>query len=116
SGRSVGVRFSTPLDDETEYTVRVADVTTVGGGPAATLETSFTTPASQVYLLQRAVEGDDTIFLSDLTGQAAPVFTHPRINDFRATADRLVVAVEDDEGNSQILAMNPDGTDARALP
>lgn len=107
AGRGVGIRFTVPLDDATEYTVRVADVTGVGGGPASDLTTSFTTPAAEIFLLNRSDE-DDQIFRADLSGDGVPVFTHPRINDYRATSTQLVVAVEDDDG-SRILVMDRDG-------
>jgi hypothetical protein len=114
AGRSVGIRFTVPLDDATDYTVTVAGVTGDGGGPASDLQTSFTTPASEVFLLNRS-EDDDTIFSTDLTGEnAVPVFTHPRINDYRATATSLVVAVEDDDG-SRVLVMDHDGDDIHEL-
>lgn len=116
SGRSVGIRFTVPLHDDTTYRVSVAGVTAAGGGTAADLETSFRTPASSLMLLQRSADGADKIFLSDLTGEkAAPVFEHPRISDYRTTADVLVVAVEEDDG-SRLLVMNRDGSDRRELP
>lgn len=115
SGRGLGVRFTVPLDDDTEYTVRVADVTGAGGGPTTVFETSFTTPASEIFLLRRDASGDDTIFLTDLTGEnAVPVFAHDKINDFRATSTSLVVAVEEDEG-SRLIVMKRDGSDQRDL-
>ncbi|MCT1478401.1 Ig-like domain-containing protein [Microbacterium sp. p3-SID336] len=115
AGRGVGVRFTVPLDDETTYTVSVADVTGVGGGPSAELSTSFTTPASTIYLLRRDVDGDDIIFRTDLGGEnAVPVFSHPRINDFRATSTQLVASVEEDDG-SRLLVMDRDGADQREL-
>lgn len=113
AGRSIGIRFTVPLDDATEYTVRVADVTGTGGGPTSALTTSFTTSKSEIFLLNRT-EDDDTIFRADLSGDGVPVFTHPRINDYRATATSLVVAVEDDDG-SKILVMDRDGENAREL-
>ncbi|WP_417509413.1 Ig-like domain-containing protein [Microbacterium sp.] len=114
TGRSVGIRFTVPLDDSTKYTVKVADVTSSGGGPASDLQTSFTTPASQIFLLNRS-EDDDSIFRTDLTGErAVPVFAHPRINDYRATANQLVVAVEDDDG-SRILVMDHKGENVHEL-
>jgi len=114
SGRSVGIRFTVPLDDSTKYTVTVADVVADGGGPTSDLTTSFTTPASEIFLLNRS-DDDDSIFRTDLTGEkAVPVFTHPRINDYRATADQLVVAVEED-GGSRILVMDHDGENVREL-
>ncbi|GAA2882283.1 hypothetical protein [Microbacterium esteraromaticum] len=115
-GRSVGIRFTVPLRDDTTYRVAVAGVTATGGGKAANLETSFRTPASNIMLLQRSADGADKIFLSDLSGEkAAVVFEHPRISDFRATTDVLVVAVEEKDG-SRLLVMNRDGSGERELP
>lgn len=115
-GRSVGIRFTVPLHDDTTYRVAVAGVTAAGGGTEADLETSFRTPASSIMLLQRSADGADKIFLSDLSGEkAAPVFEHPRISDFRATTDVIVVAVEEDDG-SRLLVMNRDGSEQRELP
>ncbi len=116
SGRSVGVRFALPLWDETTYTVRVDGVTGLGGGPAAVIEQTFTTPPLQVYILQRA-EAGDTVFRTDLAGDAAvPVFTHPHIEDFRATAGHLVVATLDDVGHSHLLVTDLAGQGERELP
>jgi len=113
-GRNIGIRFTVPLDDSTEYTVKVSDVTGSGGGPASDLRTSFTTPASEIFLLKRS-DKDDSIFRTDLTGErAVPVFTHERINDYRATSTALVVAVEDD-GGSRILVTDHDGQNVREL-
>ncbi|WP_426187106.1 hypothetical protein [Microbacterium sp. TWP3-1-2b2] len=114
AGRSIGIRFTVPLDDATEYTVSVAGATGVGGGPASDLSTTFTTPAAKIFLLNRSAE-DDSIFRTDLGGEnAVPVFTHPRINDYRSTSTRLVVAVED-EDESRILVMDHDGENIREL-
>lgn len=114
AGRNVGIRFTVPLDDATDYTVRVADVVGAGGGPASDLQTSFTTPAAEIFLLNRG-EDDDKIFRTNLAGDGVPVFTHPRINDYRATPTRLVVAVEEKEG-SRILVMDREGENLRELP
>lgn len=113
AGRSIGIRFTVPLDDATEYTVHVGDVVGAGGGPASDLQTVFTTPAAEMFLLNRTAD-DDTIFRTDLAGDGVPVFTHPRINDYRATPTKLVVAVEDAE-SSRILVMDGDGDNAREL-
>jgi hypothetical protein len=115
SGRGVGIRFTVPLDDSTEYKIRVADVVGAGGGPTTTLTTSFTTPPSNIFLLRRDVEGKDKIFLTDLSGEkAVPVFEHDKINDFRATSTKLVVAVAED-GGSRLLVMDRDGKNQREL-
>ena len=116
AGRGVGVRFTVPLDDDTTHTVTVSDVTGAGGGPAPDLTTSFETPASSIFLLRRDPDGDDIIFRTDLSGEnAQPVFSHPRIDDFRATSTQLVAAVEDDD-QSRLLVMDRDGSDQRELP
>lgn len=118
AGRNVGIRFTVPLDDATTYTVNVAGVTSTGGGPTADLTTTFRTPASSIFLLQRGTgDEDDKIFSTDLTGESGvPVFTHPRISDFRATPELLIVAVEEpDEEGSRLLVMRRDGSGQREL-
>nr|WP_206686928.1 hypothetical protein [Microbacterium invictum] len=114
SGRSVGVRFALPLWDDTEYTIRIDEVTGVGGGPASTLEETFTTPALQFQLLQRGEDGD-TIFRSDLAGDGQSVFTHAHIEDFRATRTHLVVSTID-AGGSHLVVTDLEGGDERELP
>jgi hypothetical protein len=115
AGRGVGIRFTVPLDDDTEYTVKVADAVGAGGGPSATLSTTFSTPSSTIFLLRRDVDGEDKIFRTDLSGEKAePVFAADKINDFRATSSQLVVSVDEDEG-SKLLVMNRDGKEPREL-
>ena len=115
SGRSIGIRFTVPLDDDTEYKIRVSDVVGAGGGPKADLTTTITTPASSIFLLRRDVDGEDKIFRTDLTGEkAVPVYSADKINDFRATSTQLVVAVEEEDG-SKLLVMNRDGSEPREL-
>jgi hypothetical protein len=117
AGRSVGVRFTVPLDDDTEYTVRVEGARAVGGGPGSALETTFRTPPAEVFLLQRDPQGDDTILRSTLDGDAVPVHSAPAIEDFRATSTRLVVA-EAADGVSSLKVMDRDGSNVAdvALP
>lgn len=115
SGRSLGVRFSLPLHDETEYTLSFTDVEGLGGGPAASFDYSFTTPAIETYMLQRTSSGD-TIFRTDLTGEeATPVFRGEHIEDFRATSNHLVVSVLTD-GVAQLIVTDLDGGSPRELP
>ncbi|HEX5857182.1 MAG TPA: hypothetical protein VFY91_03645 [Microbacterium sp.] len=115
SGRSIGVRFTVPLWDDTEYTVTVTGAEAIGGGPSATLTSSFQTPGAEVFLLQRSTTGDDAIFRTDLTGErAVPVFTHPHIEEFRVSGDRLVVSVEEDDA-SVVLVTDLAGENRREL-
>ncbi|KQZ25476.1 hypothetical protein ASD43_05890 [Microbacterium sp. Root553] len=114
AGRGIGIRFTVPLDDDTDYTVSVADAVGAGGGPSSTLTTSFSTPASALFLLQRDFDGDDSIFRTDLAGEGVKVFTADKINDFRATSTQLVVSVEEEDG-SKLLVMDRDGKNSREL-
>jgi hypothetical protein len=115
SGRTVGVRFTLPLHDATDYTVTIADVEGLGGGPAATLTETFRTPPIDVYLLRRDASGD-TIFRTDLAGEnAVPVFSDPHIEDFRATSNHLVVSVRTDQDRARLIVTDLDGQDARDL-
>lgn len=116
AGRSIGIRFTNALDDATTYSVRVAGVSGTGGGPAADITTDFRTPASRILLLQREPgKKADKIFSTDLSGERATVvFQHPRIDDYRATAEMIVVTVEDKDG-SRLIVMNRDGSNQRQL-
>jgi hypothetical protein len=117
SGRSVGVRFTLPLWDDTEYSVTIADVASLGGGPTATFTETFRTPKSEVYLLQRGRDGGDLIYRTDLTGQqAVPVFRHDHIEDFRATGSHLVVSVRTDDDQAGLIVTDLDGKHAQDLP
>jgi len=116
SGRSVGLRFALPLWDDTDYTVRIEGVTGPGGGPAVTIERTLSTPPLQVFILQRQASGD-TVYRTDLAGDAAvPVFTHPHIEDFRATAGHLVMSTVDDAGLSHLVVTDLEGDGERELP
>ncbi|GAA1922145.1 hypothetical protein GCM10009775_13230 [Microbacterium aoyamense] len=120
SGRSVGVRFTQPLWDETQYTVSIADVTGTGGGATATIVESFTTPAVDFHLLQRGgADGDgdgDTVLRADLAGETLPIFTSSHIEDFRATASHLVMSVRTDEDEASLIVSGPSGGGIRPLP
>lgn len=113
SGRSVGVRFSLPLYDDTDYRITVTGVNGLGAGPASTLTESFRTPPLQAYLMQRGTPEGDTIFRTDLKGEAGlPVFVHPHIEDFRATANHLVISVRDGD-TARVIVTDADGQNAR---
>lgn len=100
AGRTVGVRFPAALDAGATYTVRVEDVTGVGGGPSSTLETTFTTPPAEVFALRRDPAGADAIVRTSI-GDDAPaetVFEAEQIDDFRATSRYLIASVVVDDG------------------
>ncbi|WP_375386010.1 hypothetical protein [uncultured Microbacterium sp.] len=121
SGRSVGVRFVLPLHDATDYTVTIAGLEGIGGGPTGSVTETFSTPPVDIYVLRRAAQGD-TIFRTDLAGvTAVPVFSHPHIEDFRATTNHLVVSVRTGDGTAAggkaaLIVTDPDGGAQRELP
>lgn len=116
SGRSVGLRFTLPLRDDTEYSVRISDVRGLGGGPDASITHHFRTPPISTYILQRTT-GGDTIYRTDLAGKKiAAVFEHRHIEDFRATSAHLVVSTLDAKGNGELLVTDLHGRHQRSLP
>lgn len=116
SGRNVAVQFTYPLDADTEYTVSVADVESASGGPTATITHTFTTGTPPIYVLQRRDDEDDAVFLTNLAGdEAVPVFTHPQIEDYRASRDGLVVETSDGSGAASLTAMALDGSNPESL-
>jgi hypothetical protein len=117
SGRSVGVRFTLPLWDDTRYRISIAGVTGIGDGPAATLTRTFRTPPATVFVLRRAADGSgDTIVRAGLDGtHAVTVFKDPHIEDFRATASHLVVSVRTADNHAALIVTDLDGKHARRL-
>lgn len=116
SGRSLGVRFTLPLRDDTDYTVSVAGVEGRGAGPAVDIRTSFRTPQLRPYLLQRDTNEGDRIVRTDLAGQAQTVFAHPHIEDFRATGAHLVMSVRTEDDRAAIIVTDGSGDNPRELP
>lgn len=116
SGRGMGVRFTLPLHDDTEYTVRFTGIAGLGGGPAATVTERFRTPKLHVYLLERNAVGD-TIVRTDLAdADPVPVFRDDHIEDFRVTSSHLVVSVLDADGRARLVVTDLDGSHRRDLP
>ncbi|QAY59494.1 hypothetical protein ET475_05480 [Microbacterium protaetiae] len=116
SGRSMGVRFTLPLHDDTDYTVRFAGVTGLGGGPATTVTRTFRTPPTSVYVLART-GADDRIVRTRLDGSdPETVFRTDHIEDFRATSSHLVISVLDQQGHAVLVATDLAGQHARELP
>ena len=121
SGRSVGVRFALPLWDDTEYTVQIADVEGLGGGPTTTIEHTFRTDTAEFFVLKRG-DDQDTVFRTDLTGdEAVPVFRHRHIEDFQATSSHLILSVRgdaraDELGPAELIVSDLDGSNERSVP
>ncbi|WP_460776527.1 hypothetical protein [Microbacterium sp. GXF7504] len=116
SGRSVGVRFGAPLYDDTEYTVTISGLTGVGGGATSEITRTFRTPTLDVFAMRRGDDAD-TVYRSPLDGEdAVALFSHPHIEDFRATASALVASVRDEDDLPQLIVTDLAGEHARTLP
>lgn len=91
--RSVTVTFDELLRYDTEYTVRVAGVTSSATGRTGELVHSFTTPDPELFLLDRGGADDpDVIRRTALAGgEGEVVFTAERIQEFARTSDGFVV-------------------------
>ena len=115
-GRNIGVRFTTPLNDATTYTVRISGVNSVGGGPAVTLETTVTTASASIVMLQReGTGGFDMVVRMPIDGMTREtIFTHEHIEEVRVAADALVILVEED-GQSAIIITDRDGKNPRSV-
>ncbi|EZP27827.1 hypothetical protein [Microbacterium oleivorans] len=113
SGRSVGIRFTDPLWDQTTYSIRIDRLAGLGGGPTSTVEESFSTPKLHSYVLERS-SGGDKIYRVGLDGDNEPVFENEHIEDFRATAAHLVVSTLKD-GVSHLIVTRTDGSGPQEL-
>jgi hypothetical protein len=109
AGRDLGVRFGEPLKDDTRYTITIRDVRGSSGGPSSTFSTDVETPRAEAFLLERSPD-DDRIYRTTLDGSMQEtVFEHPRIEDFRASPRGLVVALQTEQGDSELVVVREDG-------
>lgn len=115
AGRAVGIRFTLPLHGDTTYTVRVDDVTGLGGGPATSIQESFRTPAQQVYVLERTSSGDTVTRTGLAERDGEPVFRHDHIEDFRVTSGHLVMSVRTDNDRAALIVTDLNGGNQRTL-
>lgn len=115
-GRNIGVRFTSPLNDDTTYTVTIAGVSAIGGGPEVTLETQVTTAPASIFMLQRdGTGGLDMVVTMPIDGMTREtLFAHEHIEELRVAPDALVILVEEDE-RSAIIITDRDGTNPRTV-
>lgn len=116
SGRTVGVRFTHPLDEATDYTVSIAGVQSVSGGPTSDITTSFRTPTAPAYVLQRGTNSDEIVRTEVAADAGADAFfQHEHIEDFRYAGGELLVSVVEDDA-AHLLVVNEQGETVRELP
>ncbi|WP_207457413.1 hypothetical protein [Desertivibrio insolitus] len=95
--RSVTVTFDDLLRYDTEYTVRVAGVTSSSTGRTGDLVHTFTTPDPELFVLDRGSAGDpDVLRRTTLAGgEGEVVFEADRIQEYARTSDGFVVVTLD---------------------
>lgn len=115
SGRAIGIRFTQPLDAATDYEITISGAHARGGGPSAELATAFTTPAAELYLLERTGGSGDSIVRAGLDGaEPVEIYRHAHIEDFRRAGDLLVVSVVEAD-LSALVVIDTAGTEVRRL-
>lgn len=108
AGDVIAVTFAAPLRYGTTYTVRVSDVTSPYAGNRSELTASFTTPAAEVWWLDRG-SPSDAIMRSTLGGVPEVVYTDQGIASFAVLKDALAVATIDDGITSSLAIVSLDG-------
>lgn len=108
--------FPQPLAYATDYRITVDGVTAPGGGPAATLTTTFTTPPVEGYSLVRspieqggsaATKDDDRIIRLGIGGgERETVYRAAKIQEFATIGDTLIVVEQESSGLGRIVAVD----------
>lgn len=116
AGRDIGIRFTVPLDADTQYTITIDGVESPGASRTSTFQTSFTTPPADLFVLDRQYGSqlDQLRPVTLGTDPAAPVFEHPNIIDFRQLGNRLVVSLQENE-STRLIVMDAAGANRRDL-
>ena len=120
--------FPEPLAYATDYRITVDGVTAPGGGPAATLTTSFSTPPVEGFSLVRspvkdggsaATKPDDRIVRLSLGGgEPETAYEAAKIQEFATIGDSLIVVEQETSGLGRIVVVDTtDGSTQKvALP
>ncbi|MBP2436995.1 hypothetical protein [Microbacterium amylolyticum] len=115
AGRTVGVRFPTALDADTTYSVSIGGVIGAGGGPASTLETSFTTPRASILVVERDGNGPDEIRQVEIGGDSTRVILRAdSIDDFRVTSRYLIASIVEGEAMRLLVVDREAGAEGEA--
>ncbi|MBF4635859.1 Ig-like domain-containing protein [Agreia pratensis] len=112
-GDTIDVQFTGILSYNTRYTVTVPEVRSVAGGGASTLGYTFTTANPTTYFLSPSKAGEqfsDAVLSAPIGGGApTPVYQAPRIRQFVALGDTLVVDTVNDDGTDALTIVSLTG-------
>lgn len=107
-GNTIDVQFTGILHYNTRYTVTVPEVRSVAAGSASTISYTFTTANPTTYFLSPATGSpgspvSDAVLAAPVGGGApTPVYQAPRIRQFVALGDTLVVDTVNDDGTDAL--------------
>ncbi|SKA96414.1 hypothetical protein SAMN06295879_2228 [Agreia bicolorata] len=114
-GDTIDVQFTGILSYNTRYTVTVPEVRSISGGGASTVSYTFTTANPTTYFLSPSTgtpgsEFSDAILTAPVGGGApTPVYQAPRIRQFVALTDALVVDTVNDDGTDALTIVSLTG-------
>ena len=115
SGDVIAITFDTALRYSTEYTVRVAGVTSPYVSIPSTVTARFTTASADVWLLSRGVP-DDAIVSTTLAGDSRQEYVGTRIQSFAMLKDAIAVASTGTDHLSSLSITSLDGVNSEQLP
>ena len=114
----IAVQFDERLRYATDYTVRIAGVTSAYLPQPSTITYSFTTGSPELFFLDRGVP-DDQIISTGLSGSdRETVFSGTRIQDFRPLLNSVaVVSLNDDRTSTlELVSLRDDVVEKVLLP
>ena len=121
NGNTIIITPNERLRYQTEYHVRVRDIAGQYGRHHSNIEYHFSTPPAKLYYLQRQYSGgeskaNDQIIAATMQSEKTEVlFTAPRILEFVAVRDELVINTYRD-GVSQLQRVNLSNKRTQAMP
>lgn len=118
SGDVIAIQFDSPLRYATDYTVTVSDVRSTALPQPSTIVHTFTTPAPDLFYLDRGSPSDE-IVRTGLTGSGRDVvFAGERIQSFGVTGQVLVVASlnADDTSRLELVSLVDGAVEELRLP
>ncbi len=115
SGDVIAITFDRALRYATTYTVRIDGATSPYASTPSTMTTEFTTPAAEVWMLERG-SPDDVIVRSSLPGKPSTQYTGQRIQSFAVFPGAIAIATINADLTSTVTITSLDGVQAETLP
>ncbi|WP_157079117.1 hypothetical protein [Herbiconiux solani] len=101
-GSTITVTFTTPLQYDTDYSVRISDVTAEQTGASSTVEYTFHTPDPLVHFLRSTPQGDQIVSSRTAGGDVDVLAEAPSIRRFAVVGDTIAVVQTDESGDDSL--------------